>query len=306
MPSPIRLPSIDGLRAFEAAARLGSFERAADELHLTASAIGKRVAALEELLGLPLLLRGARTLALTPAGSDYLGQIAPLLAQLLALPQHQRAGPAAERLRVCVPPTFARQVLVPRLEAFTQAHPGVELELQLSLPQLDLAATDADVELRFGRATQGRPLLRERVLPVGAPALRTRLGAEGTALPPPSALQALPLLRSPLEPWAPWFSAAGLAWPEPASGPRFADLGLLIEAAVSGQGVALARPTLARHALDGGALVPLSALSAEPAHHYYLLPVAQGHRPARLFADWLQAVCERLEQSSRALLSGLA
>jgi LysR family transcriptional regulator, glycine cleavage system transcriptional activator len=302
MPEPVRLPSLDGLRAFEAAARLGSFERAADELHLTASAIGKRVAVLEELLGTTLVQRGARALALTAAGSDYLAQVAPLLAQLLALPQHRRGGAAPERLRVCVPPTFARQVLVPNLEAFTSAHPAVELELQLSLPQLDLAATDADVELRFGRAASGRPLLREQVLPMATPALRSRL----PGLDEPAALQGLPLLRSPLEPWAPWFAAAGLAWPEPASGPRFADLGLLLEAAVAGQGVALLRPSLARHALDGGALVPMSRISAEPAHHYYLLPVARDHRPARLFAEWLEAVCERLEQASRAPVSGLA
>ena len=95
-PTP-QLPSIEGLRAYEAAARLGSFERAADELAVTASAIGKRVATLEELLGTPLLLRSAKALTLTRAGREYLERVHPALDLLLALPQHQRALQRSER-----------------------------------------------------------------------------------------------------------------------------------------------------------------------------------------------------------------
>ena len=115
-----RLPSIEGLRALEAAARLGSFERAADELAVTASAIGKRVATVEELLGTPLLMRNAKALALTPAGVEYLERVRPALDLLLALPQHQRAQQRSARLRVVAPPTFARQILVPHLDDFAQ------------------------------------------------------------------------------------------------------------------------------------------------------------------------------------------
>ncbi|MFO0443225.1 MAG: LysR family transcriptional regulator, partial [Betaproteobacteria bacterium] len=261
-----RLPSVDGLRAFEAAARLGSFERAADELHVTASAVSKRVAVLEELVGAPLFVRGARALQLTEAGRDYLGPASHVLGLLMAMPQHRRGAPRRERLRVSVPPTFARQVLMPRLAVFTGAYPAVELELLLSLPQLDLAATEADLEVRFGSAGTGAPLLRERVLPLAAPVLCAALGER----PGPAALARVPLLRSPLEPWTPWFRAAGLPWPEPQAGPRLADLGLVLEAAIAGQGVALARPSLARPALAGGALRAPWALAAEPAHQYYL------------------------------------
>src|SRR5947208_8243055 len=114
----LRYPSIDGLRAFEAAARLGSFERAAEELSVTPSAVSKRVATLEELLGTPLFTRSARALVLTAAGKEYLAQVGTALGLLAAVPLHQRAAQRAQRLRVTAPPTFARQVVVPPLEPF--------------------------------------------------------------------------------------------------------------------------------------------------------------------------------------------
>ena len=123
----LRYPSIDGLRAFEAAARLGSFERAAEELSVTPSAVSKRVATLEELLGTPLFTRSARALVLTAAGKEYLAQVGTALGLLAAVPLHQRAAQRAQRLRVTAPPTFARQVLVPHLEPFTRRHPQIEL-----------------------------------------------------------------------------------------------------------------------------------------------------------------------------------
>src|SRR5438046_7101688 len=88
-PADVRFPSIDGLRAFEAAARLGSFERAADELCITAGAIGKRIATLEELVGAPLFTRGAKMLALTATGKEYLAQVGAALTLLAAVPLHR-------------------------------------------------------------------------------------------------------------------------------------------------------------------------------------------------------------------------
>lgn len=299
----VRFPSIDGLRAFEAAARLGSFERAADELNVTASAVGKRIAALEDLLGTPLFTRGAKALALTATGKEYLTQVGAALGLLAAVPLHRRTAQRIERLRISAPPTFARQILVPALERFTAAHPEVELEVVLSIPYLDAAATEADVEVRHGdpAAHGGQPLLDERVVPMASPALLQRLAP----LREPIDLQHAPLLRTPLEPWAPWFTAAGLDWDEPAQGMKLVDLGLTLEAAVSGQGVALARPSLARHWLASGALQPLFAIGAAPAFRYYLLPhAAQG--PAAAFAAWLSSECDEAAQAAAALVSGRA
>ena len=296
--SALRLPSIDGLRAFEAAARLGSLERAADELNITASAVGKRIATVEELLGAPLFARGAKPLALSATGKEYLAQVSGALELLAAMPLHQRAAQRNPRLRVTSPPTFARQILVPHLERFTRAHPEVELEVLLSIPYLGGAASpDADLEVRHGSG--GEVLMHDVVLPVAAPALLARL----PVLRVPADLAHAPLLRTPLEPWAPWFAAAGLVWPEPSQGPKLIDLGLTLEAAVAGQGIALARPSLARGWLASGALQPLPfGITATPTAQYHLLPHA-AHGAAPLFARWLAEVCVDIEAESLALVS---
>lgn len=285
----LRYPSIDGLRAFECAARLGSFERAADELHVTASAIGKRIATLEELLGTPLLTRSARALVLTPAGKEYLAQVSTALGLLAAVPLHQRAAQQAQRLRITAPPTFARQVLVPHLQQFTEAHPRVELEIVLSIPFLDVAGSEADIEVRHlldDAADDAPPLMQDVVMAMAAPSLIARLAPLRT----PADLAEAPLLRTPIEPWTPWFRAAGLDWGEPTHGTKLVDLGLTLEAAVSGQGVVLARPSLARPWLASGALRPLFALATTPTRQYRLLPhAAEGAAPA--FAQWLRETC---------------
>ncbi|HUG25051.1 LysR family transcriptional regulator [Piscinibacter sp.] len=293
--SDVRLPSIDGLRAFEAAARLGSFERAADELNITPSAVSKRVATLEDLLGTPLLIRSARALALTTAGKEYLAQVGGALAALAAVPLHRRAVQRSERLRVTTPPTFARQILVPHLEQFTSAHPGIELEVVLSIPYLDAAESDADLEVRNGNAGAAgmAALMHDVVLPVASPTLLAKLPPLRT----PADLAHAPLLRTPLEPWTPWFRAAGLPWPEPTQGPKLVDLGLTLEAAVSGQSVALARPSLARSWIAAGVLRPLFPITAPPANQYYLLPHAGDGAPL-LFAQWLRGVCEPLARDA--------
>lgn len=285
-----RWPSLDGLRAFETVARLGSFERAAEALNITASAVSKRIATLEELLETPLLLRSSKAVSLTPAGKDYLTEVASALNLLAGVALHQR-GTLRPRLRVISPPTFARQIMVPHLHEFTQAHPEVDLELVLSVPYLSNASVDADVEVRHGdpAVEAGTLLMSDVVIAVAAPRLLDRFAP----LHGPADLARLPLIRTPLEPWMPWWRAAGLAWGEPTEGPRYFDLGLTLEAAVRGQGVALARPSLARDWLNNGSLVPLFPISAQPAYAYQCLcntVQAEG----RAFAAWLQRRCESI------------
>jgi len=293
---PIRLPSLDALLAFDAVARAGSFEAAAAELALTASAVAKRVAGLEERLDLPLFLRQpARGLTLTPAGHEYLPQVRQALALLQAMPLHQRASPRRERLRVTSTPTFARQLLVPALPGFTAAHPQIELELTLSVPLLAEGDAGADLEIRHGAVpgdiTADAVLLRDRLTPLAAPALL----AGHAPLHGPADLLALPLLRTPLQPWAPWLRAAGLPdAPEPEAGPRFVDLGLTLAAALAGQGVALARLSLARHELAEGRLVQPFALTV-PAERHYGLVCHRASPAADAFAAWLHAHCRTVE-----------
>jgi DNA-binding transcriptional LysR family regulator len=300
-PSDVRFPSIEGLRAFEAVARLGSCERAADELAVTASAISKRVATLEDLLGTPLFSRSLRALSLTAAGREYLEQVRIALGLLAAVPLHRRQAQRVQRLRVSSPPTFARQILVPALADYTAAHPEVELEIVLSIPYIDGGQADADVEIRNGDAVAAGvdPLMDDVLVPLAAPGLLARLAP----ITVPADLAQAPLLRTPLEPWTPWFRAAGLDWHEPTQGPRLVDLGLTLEAAVCGQGVALARPSLARHWLRSGALVPLFRTTARPAHLYYAV-AHSAHEPAFGFIDWLAAVATELaDEATQELLS---
>lgn len=299
--SDVRFPSIDGLRAFEAAARLGTFERAADELNVTASAVSKRVSTVEELLGAVLLVRGGKSLGLSALGKEYLEQVRAALGLLAAVPLHRRRSQRIERLRVCAPPTFARQILVPALASFTRGWPDIELEIALSVPYLDQGSDDAQIEIRHGDAAAhgGDVLMRDIVVPLASPALLDTLGPLRGRID----LSRLPLLRTPLEPWAPLFEAAGLSGrDEPTAGPRLVDLGLLLEAAACGQGVAPGRPSLARQWLRSGGLRPLPGIRAQPRTQYYIA-TASPQGPAAVFAGWLREVCAEAEREGAELIS---
>jgi len=304
-PPDLRLPSLDGLRAFEAAARLGTFERAADELAITASAVGKRIGALEELLGVVLLQRGAKTLTLSTVGKEYLVQVRSALSLLAAMPLHQRTEQRKQRLRLSAPPTFARQVLVPALPEFGEQHPAIELEVVLSVPFLDLVGADAELAVRHGPVDPNgpAPLWRDHLLPLASPAL---LAAED--LRTPADLARVPLLRTPVDPWLPWFRAQGLDWPEPDLGPRLVDLGLVLEAARCSQGVVLARPALARQWLRSGELRPVFGpgqtplLQADTAYH--LVPGPSPSAAAAAMAAWLHELGGRVAAEGLALVSG--
>ncbi|MCE2915071.1 MAG: LysR family transcriptional regulator [Rubrivivax sp.] len=303
MPShDLRLPSLDALIAFASAARLGSFERAAEDLHLTASAVGKRIATLEDRLGLTLFERGPRALVLTAAGREYLAPVEQALALLAAMPQHRRTAPTRQRLRLCAPPTFARQVLVPRLHAFAAAQPQIDLEVVLSTPHLDTPAPAADVEVRHAVRGLGAPLLRDLVLPLASPPLMARLPALTT---PAAMLAHAPLLRTPIEPWAPWLAAMALPTREPETGPRYVDLGLVLEAAAAGQGVALARPALALPWLRNGTLVAVAPAAqadrwalASSASYQWIVHVTGP--AATALGDWLHACCRETEAEALA------
>jgi LysR family transcriptional regulator, glycine cleavage system transcriptional activator len=288
-----RLPPLHCLQALEAVARLGSVVAAADELCVTASAISHRLRQFENWLGQPLIAK-PQPLTLTAHAVQYAQAARTALAGLAALPAPR--SDSRPRLLVAVPPTFARNILVPRLTDFTARHPGIELELQLTIPLLDVKAGEADVEVRFGGGQYAdvgatELLLAEPVFPVASP-----LYLERTApLRRPTDLKHANLLRSPLEPWRPWFAAAGLDWSEPANGVQFNDLGLLMEAAVAGQGIALARHTIVEHWLATGVLQRIFEITAESPHAYWLLVDAdEANRPeVCAFVDWLKTAVQR-------------
>lgn len=294
----VRLPPLAAIQAFEAAARLGSFERASEELFVTASAIGKRIAALEALLDVSLFIRSSRGATLSAAGREYLEQVRTALDLLSDASLHKRGEPKLETLRVVSTPTFARQVLIPCLPGFTAAHPDVELEIMLSIPYLDIMPPNADVWVRFGSGKypglHARQLTEDPVFAVCSPGY---LKAHGPFLRPED-LSHADLLRCPMEPWRPWLAAAGLDWPEPSRGVWLVDLGMMLAAARAGQGIALTRRSLAAEWLDEGKLVRLLDIDIPGESQYYLC--TENSRPpggaAQAFSLWLADACERASQ----------
>lgn len=289
-----RLPPLTAIRAFETAARLGSFERASEELNVTPSAIGKRVAGLERLVGVRLLVRLRGGVRPTTAGLEYIEQVRQALALLSSVSLHQRSEQSIRSLRICVPPTFARKILIPGLADFEGRHPDIELDIVLSVPYLGIRPPDAHVEILANRHPEhGTEILDEEQMH----AVCTPEYADRFKLVLPTDLVRAALIRCPLEPWAPWLAAAGLPWPEPAHGIRFVDSGMSISAAACGLGVVLTRPSLCSPMLQRGELVSPFSIHSRPTTRYSLQInecVVQRDRigdAATVFGVWLSGLC---------------
>ena len=286
-----RIPPVHCLLAFEAVARLRSVTLAAEELHVTPSAVSHRIRQLESQLGVALLERG--DFALTSDGATYLGHVRQGLASLAQVPGHEGAQ-GAVRLRVAVTPTFSRQLLLPRLALFRHAYPDIDLTLQVAVPMVESSAEPADLELRFGTGPfAGRESVRiqsDEVTPVCSPAYLQEAGLDG-GFETEAAISRARLIRTgSLEPWRTWFAACGLDLAEPAGGTQFNDLGLALDAAVAGFGVALLRLKLGADWLDSGRLVRLSPRSAASPRHYHLCwkPGALERWECAAFVEWLR------------------
>lgn len=287
-----RLPPVHALSAFEAAARLGSFALAAEELCITPSALSHRIRLLEDFVGERLFIRDGRVVTLSEFGRRYLDVVRAALRTLTDFPMPNR-GPASQpRVKVTLPPTFARYLFVPRLAEFTAMHPDIIVEIFLSVPLYDLSLSESDVEVRFGAGRysgmETEKLFDEPAFAAASPAYIERIGKIAT----PMDLKRATLLRSALEPWQPWFEAAGLDWPEPSTGLRIDDLGLLLEAIRHGHGVGLTRQHFARDLLAAGEIVRLFDVQlASPPHSYYVAyeKGAPGRPEVKAFIDWLRS-----------------
>jgi LysR family transcriptional regulator, glycine cleavage system transcriptional activator len=284
-------PPLHCLTAFEAVARLRSFAQAAAELHITPSAVSHRIKDLEKEIGETLFVRRARRIDLTIAGERYLADVRAALEPLARLARPRLGERRSEKLRVVAPPTFARQLLLPAFARFCAAYPHIEPELSLSIPFSEVKASDADVEIRFGDGRYGEletvKLFDESVFPVASPAYAQRLRSSRRGKIAPQQIAKAELLRNPRESWRAWFKAAGLDVPEPATGPLFNDLGLLVEAAAQGQGVALARTRLSQAWLATNAVVRLSDIEVRSPNSYYVVTSPGRREAATRFASWL-------------------
>jgi LysR family transcriptional regulator, glycine cleavage system transcriptional activator len=294
-----RFPSIEALRAFEAAARLGSFEKASEELAITASALSKRISSLELVVGAALFDRVARSVQLTVSGKEYAQQVRQLLIQLGSIGLHSKAVQSNKRIRIVAPPTFSREILVPYLAPFTIKNPSVEIEIVVAIPYLNIEVPEADLVIGFGPNSAAQPLLFESVFAVAAPgfAKKNQIKSVEDLVRIKSPV---PLVRCPIEPWSAWFSALGVS--EPAvihkGGLKLVDLGLMLEATAQGHGVGLARASIAARWLQSGALVRVLPDIEVASIEGYSLTIRNASAQAVAFSQWLQGVCKKLENAA--------
>jgi LysR family glycine cleavage system transcriptional activator len=286
-----RLPPLNALKAFEAAARSESFTRAAEELCVTQGAVSQQVKALEATLGIKLFNRERQRLIVTEAGREYLAVIRNALDQIAVgterLVQRQTSG----GLTVSTSPDFAAKWMVYRLGRFAEAHPDIDLRVSATMHQVDFAREDVDLAVRHGDGNwaglDAVRLCAERLFPVCSP----RLVSGRNRITKASDLLKFPLLRlDDWKTWARWFEAAGVTAPT-IQGPVLNRASMLIDAAVDGQGVALARTALAACDLINGRLIRPIDVSLRMANTYWIVcPKATSGVPKiATFRSWLLA-----------------
>lgn len=284
--SRAQLP-LNALRAFEASARHLSFTRAAIELCVTQAAVSHQVKGLEARLGAALFRRLPRGLALTDEGLALLPSVRDSFDRLGDTLARFEGGRVLEVLSVGVVGTFAVGWLLPRLPAFREAHPFVDLRLFTNNNRTDLAGEGLDCAVRFGdgawHGTEATPLFEAPMSPLCAPALAERLTD-------PTALLAETLLRSyRAADWPDWFAAAGLS-PPPIRGPVFDSSWVMVEAAIQGVGVALAPPMMFERDLQQGRLVRPFATEVSAGRYWLTWLKSKTPNPAlRAFESWLSA-----------------
>jgi len=284
-----RIPPTQALRALEAVARTGSLTKAADAMHVTHGAISHQLKGLEDDLGVRLIERAGRGIRLTDEGERFASRVRSALAELAEAVREitERSNP--RQFRVSVMPSFAARWLLPRIGRFLAANPDIDLDVRASVTLADFRRDDVEAALRYGGGhypgVASEHLLDDVFYPVCSP----RLG--GGRLPTrPAEISRYLLLRSDNEFWQPWFRAAGLDWPEPTRGPIFNDASHLMQAAVDGQGIALARSSLIGNDLANGVLVRLFEIEVPSPFHYYLVyppRLANSPKLAR-FRAWLR------------------
>lgn len=294
------LPSLTGLLAFETAARHMSFTRAAQELNVTQTAISHQIRRLEEQLGKPLFIRRNRTLLLTQEAQDFLPLLRTAFADIRRATDAFRRKDSDGVLTVSTTASLATKWLVPRVAAFQEAHPGVEVRITTSASLVDFTRDDVDMAVRYGRGhwagLHAEWLMAENIFPVCSPSLPTR----EKPLRRPEDLAHHTLLHTMVsrEDWQLWLTAAGL--PQSIADRRglvFDQWFMAVQAAVEGLGVALGRSQLVEADIAAGRLiVPFDIVLPRDAGYYIVSPKeTAGHAKIRRFREWLlQSASARL------------
>jgi len=293
-----RLPPLSALRAFEAAARHGSFKRAARELAVTPTAISHQIRALEEHTGLTLFERRVRKVVLTDAGVQLYPVLRDGFDTFEAALERLTRAQARTQVTISATSAFTAKWLVPRVARFHARHPTIDLQLQAADEAVDLTHDAVDLAIRYGRGPYpglyAEVMFTDRFAPVVSP----KLGVHAATQLDTVALIHFQWKRAhPLNPtWDRWLACAGLPSIAPRGQLRFTDEGHAIQAAVAGQGIALLSLDLVADELTAGALVqPFGPII--PGHTYHLVMRADPGPSAsvRAAADWLRSEVQRAE-----------
>ncbi|WP_374378396.1 transcriptional regulator GcvA [Dongia sp.] len=293
-----RLPSLNALKAFWAAARHGSFVGAAEELHVTASAVSLQVRQLEQELNQKLFERTPRGLSLTAEAAAILPGINSAFQQLQETLLAKIVDDDLQgSLTLSVAPSFATKWLMPRLDRFCSLHPEIDVRVSASAELVDFGRDSVDLAIRYGRGGYAglvsELLLRESVFPVASP----RLLAQHNGADLEGILRASPLLHDDSDDkeqanpdWASWLKAAGFDGIDTRRGPRFNQSNFVLEAAASGLGIALAKASLVQEDVASGRLVRLSNNSLPVELAYFLVyPSERAKRPGvEAFSNWVR------------------
>ena len=305
--TPSRLPPLNALRAFEAAARNLSFKNAARELHVTPGAVSHQVKLLEESLGIPLFRRLTRALELTPEGQALLPKVQEGLRNLAEAVERVRTRGEARTLTVMAPPNFAARWLVPRLARFTDRNPGLDLHVASRTAMIDgrgdpgaspspEASEVAPLAMvRFGDGRYPGARVDEVFSAVYVPVCSPRLLRGARALRKPEDLRNHTLLHDDTvveegarPSWGAWLDSVGVRDIDATRGTHFTDASLSLEAAREGLGVALAMKPLVRSEIEAGRLVMPFNLSSPATYSYYLVTPEGGRNGVvGAFRDWL-------------------
>lgn len=285
-----RLPSLNALKAFEAAARHGSFTKAAGELHVTHAAISRHVRELEAWLQVDLFRRVSRGVVVTEVGESYRRTLTEVFDRLLAATQEVVAGRAGRGLKVSVEPAFAARWLVPRLGSFQERHPDIDLSLESTNRLIDFRSDEVDLAIRYGQGdwqeVESLCLSEVHCFPVCSPDL-----LQGPLPANPEVLRDHTLLHEETRRWwGEWLAEAGVEGVDHTRGPLLQDTHLALEAAAAGQGFALGDSILAADDLADGWLVKPFAGQVLEGGYYLVQPRhAKETAPRRAFREWLQA-----------------
>ncbi|RZI96596.1 MAG: LysR family transcriptional regulator [Variovorax sp.] len=300
-----KIPPLQTLVCFDAAARHESYTRAAQELALTQSAVSRQIATLETFLGVALFRRTRHGVALTASGAAYARQITKRLEAMerdtLDAMAHQGEGGS---LALAAVPTFATRWLIPRLPSFAALRPDVVVHIETRTRPFLFADAEFDAALYAGTpaqvanwaGTRAVLLLHEDVVPLCSPSLLPRKAVDAAAI------AKLPLLQQSTRPdgWRQWFDAQQIDAPNARGGPRYELFSMLAEAAAQGLGVALMPTMLVEGELARGDLVVACARPLSGERNYYLVtPERADDRPLlTVFSDWLRAQARGLDKAA--------